>query len=372
MADRKVAMRRVLKDIPYRFCVIHPTNGRTKFAIEKRTKGAGIKAVDHSTLDAINEAFRKGTVSRETAHKNVLDLREQLYKEAGAYSAVVHNSDNRRVADEYWRKEYGHRELVDPATARYEIDRAVEAMGMLSLLSATGEEIQNALKALKLGSNKHRRVVAKLYALLAFAGRGDVRIWRPKPEKKSVRFLTEAEYARVRKYLPSEVIQTLHDVAFYTGGRIGELFAMEPEHFSEKNQEIRVKTQIDRKSAERATKNRRERTAIVFEDGVEPLKKWFQVKRDIDMRTRRGMAAITRAACQAAFPSSPRKHLVFHDLRHCYAVMLREVGLTTEDVADLIGDSLIVAKEHYSGFGESDAIMGLRRQAIQRKPKRAA
>jgi len=105
---------------------------------------------------------------------------------------------------------------------------------------------------------------------------------------------------------------------------------------------------------------------------LEALKRWFGLKHQIDPLTRKYMARILRAACEKAFPGDLKKHLVFHDLRHCYAIMLRERGLTTEDVADLIGDSLLVAKEHYSGFGESPAIMDLRRRAIQRRPKKAA
>jgi integrase len=371
----KAAMRIILKDVPFRFTIKHPTSRRAAFGIEKRRyqqkpqKVLSSEAVDHPILDTINENLKAGKIDRETALKNVLDLREQLYREAGATQAVVHNAENRQLLERYWKAEYQHRELVDPQTARYELERAIEALGMHSIYSATQEEIQTVIDKFK--GNKQRRIAAKLSILIRFAGRTDVRLRKAKKEKKRVKTLTEPDFVTILSHLPTSVITLLHRVAFYTGARIGECFAMTEADFDEDKLELKIYSQIDKVGVERGTKNRSERVTLVFPAGVSALKAWFAAKSEVTPEQRKRMARYTRAACQAVF-KDPAKHLVFHDLRHCYARMIREKGLTTEDVADLIGDNLIVAKEHYTNFGPTDGIMDLRRQAIRKKPRKAA
>jgi integrase len=361
-------MRKVLKEIPYRLTIKHPTSGRRGFRIERRERGSS-KTIEHPTLDTINANIRRGALSQEDALKNVLDLREQLYKEAGAYQVVVHNDQNLALVERYWKEEYAHRELVDPETAKYELDRAIKALGMLSIYSASSAEIQAAISAYT--GNRQRRIVAKLLILLRFAGRTDVKLRKAKREKKRVKSLTETDFVTMLSHLPSPVTGLLHRVAFYTGARIGECFAMAEADFNEEKLELRIIGQIDKTGVERGPKTRHDRVTLVFPAGVSALKAWFAAKAEITPEQRKQMARVTRAACEAVF-KDPAKHLVFHDLRHCYARLCREKGLTTEDVADLIGDSLLVAKEHYTNFGPTDGIMDLRRQAIRKKPRKAA
>ncbi len=356
--------RLVLKDVTYRFTLKYPRGRRTTFAIERR-EGGKSTTQKLPELVAINAAFARGELSEADAERQAKELIERLYKDAGALRAEVFNGDNHRLLDSYWNKEYGGRTLVDPATAKYEVVRAVEAMGPLSLYVASREEIHKAIEVKKWSPNKVRRIVAALTRLLTHAGR-DLSLRKPKPEKRRVKYLRETEFKQMLQAIPLESLRVLHQVAFYTGGRIGEIFAMEPDCFNEEKLEVRIRTQVDKQGVERDTKNRRERVALIFPSGVKALKKWFELKHKVDPLTRKQMARVTKAACMRVFPSDKKKHLVFHDLRHCYAVMLREKGLSTEDVADLIGDSLIVCKEHYTGFGPTDAIMDARRRALRR------
>lgn len=380
-------MRRVLKDTyPYRFAIKHPTSGRTRFRIEKRKvdvatgKLLGSTTLKrNATLEAINDAFQRKALTRHAAEAAVKELVESLYKEDNAYLAVVHNEENRKLVDQYWEREYAARDLVDPSTARYELDRAVEALGPLSLYAASREEMQRAVDNAatedhagkkRLRPNKQRRLVAKLQILLRYIGRRDVVLRKARPEKRSVAYLSEPDFLDILPHLPDEPLRLLHQVAFYTGARLGECFAMEPHHFDEGRLELRIATQIDKQGSERPTKNRRERTTLVFPAGKEALLAWFDAKHLVDDDARKRMAQITAAACVEA----KKRALCFHDLRHCYAVMCRGRGMSTEDVADLIGDSIIVAKEHYTGFGPTDAIMDIRRQALlaPTKTKRSA
>lgn len=362
-------MRKIKSDYPYRFTVKNPTNGRATFKIEKRKydkttwKVLSSERAELPDLDNINTLYKAKRMDFETARRNVDELVEQLYRDANAITTVVHNNDNYELLERYWNEEYASRDLEDPATARSALTRAIDALGSLSIYSAKRDEIQRAVDKFK--GNKQRRIVASLTQLLRFAGR-DFRLRRAKKEKRRVRSLSEDEFRAILPHLPSEPIRILHEVAFYTGARIGECFAIEPEDFNPETDELRIEAQIDKRNQRRDTKNDRERVTIVFPAGIESLARWFEIKHEISLDTRKRMATFTRQACVAEFPRDERKHLCFHDLRHCYARLCRERGLSTEDVADLIGDSIIVAKEHYTGFGPTDALMELRRKAIRK------
>lgn len=345
----------------FRFVILNPTGGRTTFKIDRRPG----KRVSDPRLDAINQKFKLGELTFEAAKKQVEELRYNLYREEKAIKAVVHNSDNQRLRDRYWEAEYSHRELVDPKTAGYELDRAVSALGSLSIHSASKEEIQKAVDQFK--GDAQRRIISALKRLLIFAGRTDVKLRKAKPENRRVRTLSEAEFKSVLKHIKLDAIETLMTVAFYTGARIGEIWAMEPQDFNPKSLELKIFQQIDKDGAYRDTKNRHDRTTLVFPKGVKALQEWFLVKSSLDPSIRPHMAEIVKDACKKEFPTNSQKHLVFHDLRHCYARLVRETGLSTEDVADMIGDSLVVAKKHYTNFGPTDAIMDIRRRAIKHK-----
>jgi integrase len=371
-------MRTILKgSLTYRYVVLNPTlkpgekaSGKhAYFRLEKRTKNSegkvtGSPKVEHPTLKSINENYLAGRLDYDAAKKNLKDLVEQLYKDDGALKAVTHNTENQQLLKDYWTAEYEGRELIDPKTARYELERAVEAVGMLSLHSATKDQLQKVVDQAFKG-NKQRRIIAKLNLLLRFAKRPDVKLRRTKKEKKRPKYLTETDFLLVLPHLPSDETRVLAKVAFYTGCRIGEAFSLEPQDFDQKLLELQIARQVDRTDVERDTKNRRDRTALVFPNGIPALKEWFKVKGSVDMATRLYMARILRAACVAVFPTEKSKHLKFHDLRHCYAIMLRGKGLTTEDVADLIGDSILVCKEHYTGFGATDDLMATRRARLK-------
>jgi hypothetical protein len=54
-----------------------------------------------------------------------------------------------------------------------------------------------------------------------------------------------------------------------------------------------------------------------------------------------------------AFPNNPDKQIIFHDLRHSYAIHLLSIGMTMEDMARGIGDTMEVCEEFYAGFSHT-------------------
>lgn len=367
-------MKRVIfpESVNHRYRIKYPTCGRARYSIVKEQLDLSIKprftTVKHPALDALNSSFLAEKISSEIAEKNVREVIERLYKEDGVrVIQVVHNQDNYKVLERYWKAEYEDRDLVDPDTAYHALRRAVEAVGDLPLVSASKDQIQKAINA-KYSGNKQRRIVAKLTQILKWLGREDVKLRKNREVKLKVNYLTESDFKKILQYLPSDEIRLLHQVCFYTGCRIGEAFDLDIARYNPKTSTIKVLSQVDKQGQSRETKNRRERTAFVFPQGAKYFEEWVRVRHRIDFKTRDRMARITRAACRKAFANDASKHLKFHDLRHSYAIALLGKGVSITLVAQSIGDSVVVCQKHYIGFELATESVELINQLVRAKP----
>lgn len=361
---------------------------RAKFALEKRTyKSAAqreiekCEAVESETLDSINALFAKGDLKFEMARKAVDALVESLYRKEKAVQAIVHNTDNLGAVQIYLDKKYPEarrKKISDYGTVEYSSYKVAEAMGHKSILSASQKEIQEAIDAFCKGDgNRQRRIIARAKSILSALRPGEsFELIKEHEDYKPVKFLTPEEFEQVVPHLKHDYIRTLARVCFTTGCRIGETAALNLSDLRTRpdgNVFILVTKQITREGAKTGkvkprTKNKKDRIACVFPEGVAPLKEWIKIRSKLTLNDRNHLAETLKAACMEVFPEYPEKHLKWHDLRHCYAIRLLENN-TIKDVADMIGDSVVVAEKHYMGFVITDSRMD-RVFSTMKKPKR--
>ena len=311
-----------------------PSGRRRSFRILKQT-ASKFETVRSPDLASINSNYLAGRIDFETAEKNVRNLINHLQPKL----VPVHNKDNSKVVDQYWAEEYRHRKLKDRDTARYELDRAVRALGNLSIQSATRDQLQEHIDA-NFKTNKQRRIVSKINQLLKWLRR-DFSLVRDEESFEEVNHVTEEEFQTLLTKVPDK-FKSLHEVCFYGGFRIGEAFALKPHQLNKKLSSIKVVAQIDKKGVYRKTKNKKERDAYVFPKGIEALERFFVDRQKITLEERTQMSKVTAKA--AGGP------LTFHDLRHSYAIALISKGVSIALVAQSIGDSVRVVEKHYSGF----------------------
>jgi len=137
--------------------------------------------------------------------------------------------------------------------------------------------------------------------------------------------------------------------AFATGGRLGEIFAMTKTVGAKRA--VYIDRQMKMDLTYGPTKNKRSRWIKVLEELWPDTQNWLKVSEAERKALRRERwADIVRGACKTAFPKDPEKHLKFHDLRHSYAIHCLSKGLTLEQVAKALGDSIVVVQEYYTGF----------------------
>lgn len=337
-----------------RYCIKRPkANKRNKFGLYSQvdlpngsTKNVIVK---NSDLDAINRNLELKIIDTVTAEKNVKELIDKLYKKDGRLRLRdVHQPDNYKILDEYWEREYSHRDLVDPSSSYSALRRAVDAVGDLPLLSATRQEIQAKLGEFR--GSKQRKLVERLSQILKFMGRTEIKLRKEKLPRHKVKYLTEPEFQTLTKRIEDEPLRTLFEVCFYSGVRIGEAFAITQPTVGGY---IRVISQIDRYDIERDTKTLGERRVYVFKNGRNAIERWIKIKSQVTM-SRSALSKYASRLFRRTFSSTPDKHGKFHDLRHSYAIALLAQGVPINLVANSLGNSVAVCERYYSGFQLTD------------------
>lgn len=345
------------------FILMLPRGDRKSFAIQRRIPIPGeIRKYRHETvrdprIDTLNKQLASG-VGIGQLIKAAQKLRDDLYKEDEERIGVairVHHSENTEILERYLKFHFTkHPRNIDPQTARLEYKRAVESVGNLPLTTTDIYQLQTAINS-KFQGNPQRRIVSRLKSVLKFLGRvSDSELLSlDKEDLPDVRFLERDEYLKVRDNLPDEKSKIFFDCLVYTGMRTGEVFGVTRRDI--RGNLLTVAKQKDREMELRNTKNGKPRKAYIFKEGILALERWLAIPEEERDAVRLKMwADVIKIACKKTFPKDPSKHLVAHDLRHCYVIWLLGAGVSLHIIAKSIGDSVAVADKHYAGFLISD------------------
>jgi len=324
---------------------------RATFAIQEVT-ATSRHTLDLEPVDSINKLFLAGTITRNEAERQVEAVRAALYKQRDQDTpAAVFSSENLKLLDKYWKAEYSDRDLVDTETMKADLKRALGSVGVLSLVVASRSELQVAVNETYADKpNLQRRAVSRLNQLLRFAGR-DFTLRKVKAVRADVPFLTWDELKTVLPHLPSDHWRLLAKVAWVTGCRVGEIFALSAASLKPKY--LFVTAQIDKDGKRRETKTRSERKASILmqEQGRQCVTEWLAIPSGVRVALRSERhSTVFKRACKKAFPKEPLKLCKFHDLRHSYAIDLIGKGVPISLVSQAMGNSVAVCEKHYSGF----------------------
>jgi integrase len=338
--------------VTWKYILKRPTGKHRSYRIYRRHRLKNGKTqdeyIDIQAIHSLNDRLIAGTASPDTVEKELSMLIDQLYKQDGAkVLKAVANSENRKFFELYWSKEYDDSRVVQDRRTMYnDFLRALDAIGELSIQTTPVKELQKAIN--KLPNKKQRRVANRLNSLLRFNKSEDTLKLLPKLHEQPV-FITPQELTLLLIHLPEEY-KIAVQFAFYSGLRIGELFALNEMSLREP-QRLWIHQQLYDNGKFGATKNRKPRHVNIYPKAVEVFHSWIELKDKLiaegRMKKWRSIAARTVASACRRAKITP---IVFHDLRHCYAIKLLEDGASLQDVADMIGDGLKVTEEYYVGF----------------------
>ncbi|MBX9767951.1 MAG: hypothetical protein K2X47_11830, partial [Bdellovibrionales bacterium] len=133
-----------------RYCLRKPSGRSKSYSIYKQidlddgtTKN---ETLNLKEVDSINQNFESKIIDAPTAEKNLKKIMRKLYADDGRHlPKEVNNTDNYRVLDEYWKREYESRDLIDRDTAYSALRRAIDALGDIPILSAPVQDIQKQI-----------------------------------------------------------------------------------------------------------------------------------------------------------------------------------------------------------------------------------
>lgn len=327
-----------------------PKGAHKTFRIMSR-EGEKHSQVKDPRLDSINRLYKAGTLDLETATRQVNGLVETLRVQDRPEKPRYLDS-NLDIMERYFREEYESRDILPQSrqAAKASFRRALDLLGQLDIATANLKEVQKQIFALPYKKRMH--VILALNALFKYAGREHHFDMGKKLRIERVRHLSLKEFLQVLPKISNPLVKQLAAVGFATGGRVGELFALNL--YNKQSRQITIDTQIDRQIEERIPKTGR-RSAVIVKELEEYVVDWIAMPLEKRLAIRNvRLGEYVRRACKVVFPANAEKHCHFYDLRHSYAIHFLSMGASIALVAQALGNSEEVCREHYTGFILSD------------------
>lgn len=353
---------------------------RASFALIKA--GTPATTIDDSRIKNVNKRFLSGEASYETCLLHMQEIRDEYEKSIEIIPAVnIHNSDNLKIFQSIWEDDYQYRDIVSGRGRMIEFARIFELLSHRSILTISLPDLQALInEACSANANRQRRWVSVANQILKFIfSRGIASpIGKLKMKKKTrsvVQHVSLEEMGKIIELVEDEKLKALYYTAFVTGCRLGELLRLTPDRFTEADgglgfllvQGQLVKQERAHEGDSAPTNFRSElkevkklknqtdrRTALVLPEGRAYLKAWLSVPMEARILLRKSnYNAPLSKACKELFPDEEVKQVSLHGLRHSYAIHLLRLGMSLEDVAKSIGDTLEVCEEFYAGFAHT-------------------
>lgn len=301
-------------------------------------------------IDAFNRLVKSKALSDADAENRAEAIKIAWYKERDKDNVIpLLMSGNAKVLTEFLAVKYTEAKVkrLAPTSLNaetYYLQNALLALGNVAIEGPI-EPIQKAIDdKFEDRPSIHKKRATSINRLRKYLGLTYIEHLRP--EKEEVVYLSLAQFGELQKKLDG-AYKILCAVAFYTGMRRGEIFALEPSDI--KGDVIHVVRQIDANGNLRLPKNRKKRKAFIIPGGEEWLQKWFEIKASTSRQLK------LSAMCQE------KANIRFHDLRHSYAVYMISKGATIDWVAKSLGHSRETCERFYcSHVLDSDSTALLR------------
>jgi integrase len=346
-------------DLGYRLRIQSPSHQHRSFRVVKVYQNPPegsprFETLDDSAINAVNQALQSTKYTVEKAKEELELFIESHYLSVGVKKfMLVESSENMRLLDAFWEEYLETHRIKDKPSGFGKFRRAVEAVGVLSLKTASKRELQTAIDKAADG-NKQRSIATCLHAILRWMKRGDVEFMLSEEESEDVLYLTAAELETILLKIDSDIFKMACRVARGTGMRIGEILYMRGDQIREAARSVFIKYQILRDGSRGLAKCKRStdpgRSAYVLAEARKVLPQWVMAKKEFTHEQRLSAANTLKNACKQAFPNNPEKWVKFHDLRHSYAIELAQAGVSLLQISQQLGNSERVCQKHYTGY----------------------
>lgn len=327
-----------------------PKGRHRAYRLLHRVEGR-LRTFRHPELTAVNQEVLQGRIDLDRAYvlvKAIADRYRAPKRQLGW------NEENMRLAEAYWEARIKpKRKNVAPGEAKRRVFWGIAQLRATSILTATEEELYQALKHLKPSPKK--KAASVINAVLRWRGLEKcVQVERVPRQEPA--YLTLAELLSFS--LPRREWQLCVLTAFATGCRYGELFTINQLSLREEGSHVYIRGQIKRDMGIHETKNRKVGSSYIVLELRAAVAAWAAVAPDVKLAMRaKGVPG--EEFKEAAFKALRRDGLNFHKLRHSYArcMLTRNEGIwddrdaaTLEDLRQWMRDQLSTIEYHYASW----------------------
>ncbi len=358
MVGREDAKKEGMVNSKMRIVFKRPSYGRRSFRICILEPGSKWQTLNTEEIRSLNEKFLSCEISYSECEKEFKNIVDSIYKARDSH-ADSYLQANKVLLDEYYAFKYlkksRQRRLAKSTiqSAYNDLTRAILSIGDLDLRYAPIEKIQERTDSYfedKPNVIPHTKAVMRLNALMRFCGRPLTDVLESMPEEHyEVKNLGHDEFLQVLEYL-DPICRALSSIAYYTGLRIGEIFALKRKNltFMKDGISLNIASQMYRDGSYGLPKRRKVRRTFGFIECKKDLLMWVTIDEQERLKLRqRKFWREVKLGCKAADVS---QEISFKDWRHCYAINLLNNGATLSQVAQNLGNSEQVCRKHYTGF----------------------
>lgn len=312
-------------------------------------------------INSINARLLNNEIAHDVAYQLILIEKERLSTQLNIddTTSTIINGDNKKLGDKYIRI-VEDKELDELTIYNISVDvkRILFMMGNNSLSSTPRSKISQFVKDLNYADSTKNKLIAVLNNLLRLAGR-DISIKTIKSIHEQISYINESELKQLLgniallRHPLKDLVYNACIIMFYTGLRSGELFALNEQSIGVGNS-LKIQTQITRGLKTKRPKNNKARSVVIIKQSEKAIKEWIKTPLKQRLELRESLTKIIKSCAVNTFPDDSSKHISSHDLRHSFAVWALGRGLSLSDISMILGNSLIVCQQYYTGFVMSD------------------
>lgn len=307
------------------------------------------KTIENNELDIINENFLLKIHTEDQAYELVKQLRIKLIPPEKAELNYNFSEINNRLILSV-RANWGNK--ITPSTKRtHDLDfaRILKLLGPKSLHDYSSHDLQNIIINSKFSESIQNRLIIYVNCLLRAISRKDL-LSKIDVEIKT-KYLTESDLALLLEK-QIKIDQVVTRLLFYTGLRIGELFAVKCNEFDSTSRILKVKYQYTEFLQKEFTKHKKIRKIKINLNIYEDYIFLINVPQN-DLNKLRKIYSRRLLRTSSKIFQDETKHITAHDLRHSYAMLSLKKDISISQISKVLGNSVKVCETYYVS-GEND------------------
>lgn len=322
------------------------------------------KYKQNERLRTINENYKSKILDLNTARILIENLKKDLVTELNQASNVQDNiainKANLALYNRYWNKVYMEKDVLSHSidSARNAYQRVLKAIGDVSLISCTKQELIKQWAKYEAPYQSKQRDCSRLNSLLIFAKR-DFTHTMKKIEityADDKTWISHDDSIILINELSRESDRIGNELLFFLGLRISELMGLEgPSNYDSRSGKLFIRQMVIQSSkGYKLPKCDVQREIPVASFLKDSLKTWLKIPIEKRAKDVSNFGKRLKNASRKCWPYQETKQVSPHGMRRSFAKHYYAKGFSVSELAVMMGDNEKTVRENYLGLKLTD------------------